>query len=129
MPAEVLRDAKVSLICTGIYPWSDHARAAPLGDITALQLAALPEGDVDCRGRAFMGQAAFDSLRNNLNPQDLFGRRTTARYPHAITAVNGILTGDDLPLITIDETVPAGTVLFIGRRRGGGGEYRAILRV
>lgn len=120
---------KVSLICTALYPWSDHVRAAPLGDITALQRAALPEGDVDCRGRAFMSQAAFSDFRSNLNPQDLFGRRTTAHYPHAIVVVNAILTGDDLPPVTIDEAVPANTVLFIGRRREGGGEYRATLRV
>lgn len=130
---------------TATVPWATFATATPLNDFRAIQL--LGRGKSTNFGGAasvYMNRTTYNNLINNSNPADLYGRRTQGLGTiNNLTEWNKLLTGDDLPSITIyDEGyiddnnvfqlfIPNNKVVVVGKRPAGQvvGEYRMTRNV
>jgi hypothetical protein len=118
---------------TAPVTWATAATAAPLNDFRQVQLLARGHSvDFTDVAVAFMNQATFNSLANNTNNADLYGRRNVglATYNN-LQGFNQLLTGDNLPRLQIydrgylDDTgafqlfIPNNTVIVVGKRPAG----------
>ena len=114
------------------YPWSDFANATPLADLRSVVLFGRGHSVDFSRGTVVMNQRTFNNLASNINPADLYGRRTMGLGTiNNLQGFNELFTGDQLPTITIYDAgykddagnfnvfVPDGTAVVIGRRMDG----------
>lgn len=100
------------------HPWSDQKLGAPFQDFAAAQLLYRGKADSGSAGAvAIMSRATFRCVQHNMNPEDLYGRRTTACFSphgHGYQAVKQLMLGDDLPEPFLDNefnyAVPDGLV-------------------
>lgn len=104
-------------------PWSDLLHATPLADLDAvynLGRRVHPGADFGMPATAILNRVTFICVRENLNPRDLYGRRTTGRWQN-LQGVNTLFAGDDLPQFLIADRFcqewPDGWVLFLGSCR------------
>ena len=120
--------------------WSTVADATPLTDFRSVKLKHRGHSvSFGATAKAFMNQVTFNSLINNTNTDDLFGRRQDGLSTiNNVGDVNHLLAGDDLPQIAIydegylDDSaafqpfIPDNKVLVVGKRPAGQfiGEYR-----
>jgi len=119
---------------TAVVAWATPATAAPLADLSAVQLLARGHSvNLGAQATAWMNRKTYTTLRTNGNATDLYGRRTAGLgTANNLGQINEILTGDDLPTIRIydegylaDGTglftpfIPDATVLVSGKRPAG----------
>lgn len=84
-------------------PWSTYATATPLADFSAVQLLARGYSvSLGASAKVYMNRRTFNNLRQNNNPQDLYGRRTQGfGTNNSLSQINELFQGDDLPQIVI----------------------------
>jgi hypothetical protein len=113
--------------------WGTYATATPLADLRTVQLLARGHGVVfDETATMWMNRTTANKLFSNVNPADLYGRRTQGLGTYNSPAqVNQLLAGDGLPNVRIyDEGyfnssgtftlfIPNDKVVVIGRRTSG----------
>jgi hypothetical protein len=87
-------------------PWVDQRRACPLLD---LRTAARRGYNSD--GKALMNAATLRHLRENVNPADLWGRRSTAPAWERATLAQ-LFENDDLPVPYLDRNISDGFVVL-----------------
>jgi hypothetical protein len=98
--------AEVADVVRAEAPWADQRRACPLLDVRS----AARRG-YNCDGKALMNATTLRHLRENVNPADLYGRRSTApAWEHATLAQ--LFENDDLPVPCLDRNVPDGRVIL-----------------
>lgn len=143
----VLRDSVMMLTdifdlrtFTAATPWSTYATATPIANLRTIALSA--RGTAASFGAGAVGyanQVTVNRMLQNLNANDLFGRRVNGLGTVSnLGEVNTLLTGDGLPNIQIMEEgyydealtwtpyIPDGKIIFIGVRpqQQRVGEYR-----
>jgi hypothetical protein len=134
------------------YSWSNAANATPLGDLRQVQLDARGHSvSFGASAEIWMNQKTWNNMINNINPADLYGRRTTGLGTiNNLAAINQLLAGDNLPTIVIyDEGyqaettgaaagtgvftpfIPDNKVVVFGKRPAGQviGEYMMVRNV
>jgi hypothetical protein len=119
---------------TATVPWATSATAAPLADLSGVQLLARGHSvNLGSQATAWMNRKTFNNLRSNTNAADLYGRRTSGlSTANNLNSINQIFSDDDLPSIRIyDEGylpdgggalvtfIPDATVLVTGKRPAG----------
>lgn len=125
---------------TAPVPWATSATAAPLADLSAVQL--LSRGHSVNFGSAatmYMNRYTFNNLRTNTNAADIYGRRTAGLGTYNnLQSINELFMGDDLPQIVVYDGgylndsgvfipfIPNNVALVIGKRPGNQviAEYR-----
>jgi hypothetical protein len=120
--------------------WSTAATSTPLADFRAVQLLSRGHSvNFGAGAQAFVNRKQFNRLMTNTNAADLGGRRLSGLMPvNNFAELNNLLTGDDLPNITVyDEGyldtsgtfqpyIPDGKCIVVGKRPAGQslGAYR-----
>lgn len=105
-----------------ISNWLDLFRATPLADLYAVSLIRRLAGrsfDFGCRGIILASGGTLTAFAENLNQEDLYGRRCTASAAQRKTSwfVNQVLLGDDLAsfrVIPNDFGLQDGTAILVG---------------
>jgi hypothetical protein len=125
---------------TASVTWATEATATPLGDLRSVQLLHRGHSvSFGAKAQAFMNQNTFNNLISNVNPDDLYGRRTSGlSLVNNLKDLNALLAGDGLPQLVIydegylDDTgtfqlfIPNDKVVVVGKRPAGQrvAEYR-----
>lgn len=120
--------------------WGTPATSTPLSDFRAVQLLGRGKGVSFTSGsKAYMNAVTWNNMLANLNPADIYGRRTDGLATiNSPDQMRSLLLGDGLPTPTIyDEGylndtgvwtpwLPDNKIVVIGQRRNGEaiGEYR-----
>lgn len=119
---------------TATVPWATSVTAAPLGDLSSVQLLARGHSvNLGAQATAWMNRKTFNSMRSNTNAADIYGRRVAGlATANNLGQINSVLTDDDLPTVRIyDEGYLAdgtgtftpfiadATVLVTGKRPAG----------
>ncbi|MCD9188244.1 MAG: major capsid protein [Pyrinomonadaceae bacterium] len=83
--------------------WGTSATATPLANFRAVQLLSRGYSvDFGTRAKAYMNRVTFNKLVQNLNANDLAGRRTSGLNSVLnLTEINAILAGEGLPMIVV----------------------------
>ncbi len=107
-----------------VLSWLDYEKAVPLADLAIVRDASWPRSHFDGRAVVFMERTTFNAFRSNLNPLDLYGRRTVGIGAfNNYSGINGILANDDLPRLCVvsDGMIDAlkiGFILIVGSPGG-----------
>lgn len=120
--------------------WATAATAVPLADLRTAQLKGRGYSvNFGAGATLYVNRSTANALLNNLNPVDLYGRRTQGLGTfNSLPQINGLLAADDLPTIEIYDDgyyndagtftlfVPNNKAILVGARRDGDpiGEYR-----
>jgi hypothetical protein len=88
-------------------PWADLQRASPLLDIRQAARAGY-----NASGRVLMSPATMGFLRENFNPADLYGRRSTSPV-WAAASLAELFRNDDLPVPRVNHYIPEGQVVIV----------------
>jgi len=131
-------DSYTTQTYTAGVTWATAATAVPIQNFRAVQLLARGYSvRFDASSTAYMNRTTANTLFNNNNPADFFGRRKGLGTLNSMEDFNGILMQDDLPQVQIydegyyDDTgafqlfIPNAKVVVVGNRTSGApiGEY------
>lgn len=119
-------------VFTSTVPWTTSATATPLADFRAVQLMSAGYSVSFGPGaKAYMNQITANALFTNTNPVDIYGRRVGLGTVNGPGQIGQLLTGDNLPELTIWDAsyrddanvvqryIPSGYVIVVGRRPAG----------
>lgn len=125
---------------TPLVPWSTALTSTPLADLRAVKLMSRGYSvNFGAGSKLYVNQQTANNILSNINPADLYGRRTSGLATiNSPGEVQQLLTGEGLPTIVpydegyLDENnvfhlyIPDGKGVLIGSRRDGQpvGEYR-----
>lgn len=89
------------------FSWSNFTQSGPLADFTAVRFFQRGvSADFGRAALACMNLTTFANFRQNLNPSDVYGRRTQGLGTfNSFDQLQGLLTGDDLPKILVYDEV------------------------
>lgn len=119
--------------------WSTFATATPFADIRGAVLKQRGQSVAFGRqAKMYMNQQEVNNLLQNINPNDMFGRRLVNSTINSLEDVNSIFGANDLPAIvpydrgyisdagTFTPFIPDGKAVLVGARTNGAklGEYR-----